>query len=443
MLAVAAALLAACTGGDMPVVTVAEVSSGTVTATVVAPGRIDAGARQDVAAGVSGTVADIAAVDGARVVAGQPVVRLESAQVDLAQQQAAAAVEAAQVPTGIAAPTPGGATRDATRAAVAELDAVVGPQIAAARDAAEAVQDPQARAAALDAVETVSRAYRAARSTLSVTGEALAVQQDELAGAIATALNQALALAAAPQEAQAQAAAAAARAQTGELVLRAPFDGTVQLGQAAASDGLALPAELADLAGGLGAVAGGDGGGTLQEGAPVVAGQVLFTVYDLSTVVAIAQVDEIDITAVAPGQPAVVTADAVRDQPLAGVVERVQVEATRGDTARVAYPVRIRLDDHPALEDLRVGMTAGVEITVDEVAGDRVVPSRALLRRDGREVVLAVRDGRIVEVTVEVLALGQDRAAVQGALSGRDQVVVDGTADLAAGDRVLVGDDGP
>src|SRR5690606_4636178 len=118
---------------------------------------------------------------------------------------------------------------------------------------------------------------------------------DAITATLTTAINQALAVLAAPQQAQAGAAAAAARAGTDDLLLTAPFDGTVQLGDAAASEGAALPAGLDELAGPLaGVVAGaaGSGGGTLRVGAPVTAGQVLFTVFDLSAQVAVADVDE-------------------------------------------------------------------------------------------------------------------------------------------------------
>ncbi|MGH8929306.1 MAG: hypothetical protein ACRDZO_01380, partial [Egibacteraceae bacterium] len=80
------AFLAACMGGERPVVTVEEVRPGEVAETVTAPARVAAAASQAVVAAVPGAVVGIDAPDGAQVQAGQVVVRLSSPQVDAAQQ---------------------------------------------------------------------------------------------------------------------------------------------------------------------------------------------------------------------------------------------------------------------------------------------------------------------------------------------------------------------
>jgi multidrug efflux pump subunit AcrA (membrane-fusion protein) len=89
--ALAALLLAGCFGDDRPMVETEPVTAGAVTQVVSAPARVDAAARQDVAAAVSGTVVALEVADGDTVEAGQVIVRLDSAQVDLAREQAAAA----------------------------------------------------------------------------------------------------------------------------------------------------------------------------------------------------------------------------------------------------------------------------------------------------------------------------------------------------------------
>lgn len=440
MLAALTVMLATvgCVGDDRPEVVTDEVEPGTVTQTVTAPARIDAAVRQDVATVVSGTVAEITAVDGARVVAGQPVVRLESSRVEAAQEQAAAAAQPPPA-TGVAVPQSGAATRAATADALAALAEAIEPELLEARNAAARIGDPLIRADVEEALDDVERAYHAARRSLESVGTALASQQDAITATLTTAINQALAVLAAPQQAQAGAAAAAARAGTDDLLLTAPFDGTVQLGDAAASEGAALPAGLDELAGPLaGVVAGaaGSGGGTLRVGAPVTAGQVLFTVFDLSAQVAVADVDEIDAPLVAYGQPATVTVDAVPGETLTGEVAHIAVAAARTEAGGVGYPVRIALDEASTPQGLRVGMTASVDIVVRTVEADLVVPSRALVRRGADTVVFTVRDGRARAVPVEVLALGEEEAAVAGELADRDRVVVDGFTDLQDGTAV-------
>ncbi|MDQ3538570.1 MAG: biotin/lipoyl-binding protein, partial [Actinomycetota bacterium] len=97
-----AVLLTGCFGDDPPVVEVERVEGGEVTQTVSAPATIEAAANQQVAAGVSGVVVDLAVRDGEKVRKGQTVLRLSSEQVDLAREQARAAETAAAGAGGVA-----------------------------------------------------------------------------------------------------------------------------------------------------------------------------------------------------------------------------------------------------------------------------------------------------------------------------------------------------
>jgi HlyD family secretion protein len=450
-LLLALSLAAGCSGDDRPEVTTERVAPGEVVETVTAPARVDAAARQDVAAAVSGTVVAIEADDGGEVEAGAVVVRLDSSQVALAQQQAAAAQAAAADVAGIAVDGNGAATVARTRQSVAELDASVAPAIAEARANAAAIEDDDQRAVALAAVESVEAAYRTNRAGILAAGEAIASSQDSAAASLSSALDQALRQATAAQRLQADAAAAAAAAQADELSVTAPLTGTIQLGEAAASDGVPLPAgipaELSGLAGQFGGLAGAAGGGTLRIGAPVVAGQTLFTVYDLSRRYVVVDVDEIDAPAIRIGQRARVFVDALVDVELDGIVESIRVEAATTEAGGVGFPVRVRLlqpadpDARGQQDGLRVGMTASAEIITSTLDAELVVPSRALVRRDGGTVVYATAGGRVRLVPVVVEALGEDRAAVrpvddERALAAGDRVVTSGYEGLADGDEV-------
>lgn len=451
--------LAACSGDDRPLVEVGTVERGEVVATVSAPARVDAAARQDVTAAVSGVVVALDATDGGVVTAGQAVVRLESSQVALAQQQAAAAQTAASQVGGIAVDgSSAGPAAAAAQEAVDQLDASSRPAIAQARGRAAELVDPQQRAAAEAAVAAIESSYLNTRAVLLASAQAAAEQRAELTASLTDALNQAVQQATAGQRAQAEAAAALATQQAAGLSVVAPFAGTVSLGDAAATDGGAAAAaalggasapDLAGLAGALPGLAGGEGGGTLRVGAPVTAGQTLFTLYDLSARYVEAQVDEVDAPSVRAGQEADVFIDAFPEVRFTGMVESVAVEAAIGDTGGVGYPTRVRLmglaegeEDAQGrgaaeLLDLsRVGQTASAEIVTETVDSDLVVPSRALVRREEGEAVWVLRDGRaeLVELTVETL--GEDVAAVDGDLREGDEVLVTGYEDLAEGDEV-------
>lgn len=447
-----------CSGADPVPVEVEAVRTGEVVATVTAPARVEPAARQDVTSSVSGVVIALAATEGLQVEAGASIVRLESSSVDLARQQAAAAQQAAAEVGGIDIEGGAHGTIDATSDAVGDLDARSEPAIAEARASARLVADPAQRAAAEAAVAAVESSYLATRASLLAAGQALADAQAQTAESLSDALNTAIDQATAGQRVQADAAAAAAARQAEGLSVVAPFDGTVSLGSAAATDGGAAP-DLAGLASSLGADAsslagtlpglpGGEGGGTLRVGAPVIAGQTLFTLYDLSSLYAEAEVDEVDVGEVVVGQRATVVVDAVPDAVFDGIVESVAVEAASTQSGGVGYPVRVRLlgasqpgglgveTDPAPLAALRVGQTSSVEIVTETTDSDLVVPSRALVQRDGGSSVYVVRDDVAELVAVEVRTLGQDAAAVSGDLEEGDDVVVSGYEDLPDGAAV-------
>lgn len=443
--AVATLTLSACTGDDAPAVEVEPVVSGEVTQTVSAPATVEAAARQDVAAAVSGVVLRIRVQDGQKVRKGEEVMRLTSEQVDLAREQARAAEAAAAGVGSVSVDGNGDATLRATRNAVERLDESTRPRLRAARRRAQRIEDDEQRQAALSAVDAVEASYQSTRAAILQAGTAFATQQDATAESLSQALNQAVSSATAAQRLQAQAAAELAEDQAGNLVVRAPFTGTVQFGEAAASSGAPLPAEVPDefagLAGSLGGLSGSEGGGTMRVGAPVTAGQTLFSVFDLADVYVKAELDEVDAPQVKLGQRATVLVDAVPDVAMEGVVEKIAVAAEPTAAGGVGYPVRIRLigaaeeGQKAPLRTLRVGMTSSAEIETLTKTSDLVVPSRALLRREG-DVVYVVRDDRIAVVEVRVLALGEEQAAVRGDLNADDVVVVSGYEDLDNGDEV-------
>ena len=155
--------------------------------------------------------------------------------------------------------------------------------------------------------------------------------------------------------------------------------------------------------------------------------------YDLSSFHVAASVDEVDAVLVEVGQAVDVLVDAFPERVFDGTVKRVGVGPSASSGGGVVYPVDVQLDAEQGLA-FRVGMTASVEIVVREVESDTVVPSRALLTRESREVVLVARDGHVEEVQIDVEALGEEDAAVDGDLRVGEEVVVAGFEDLADGD---------
>jgi macrolide-specific efflux system membrane fusion protein len=280
---------------------------------------------------------------------------------------------------------------------------------------------------------------------------------EEQAAAQAATATQAQMAAAEVQRAQAGLALETLQERAEALEVTAPADGVVELARGDTGGGGTLDAgslgdDLASLGGQLGlGGAGGDLGGAAEldpsdlgaglpgaagststsdgpiaAGSEVGAGQVLLTIYDLDSFTARAEVDELDIAEVAEGQDVTVLLDAFPGVELAGVVERIAVEPRRGGVGGALYPVEVRVTTLPEEVDLRVGLTASVEVEVRTVDAELVVPSGALLRRGEDEVVYVVREGVADEVSVQVLALGDGVAAIAGDLTVGDTVVTTG-----------------
>lgn len=406
----------------------AEVTSGTVVQTVAAPAVIAPRDRVTVSAPVGGEVAQLFVSPGDVVAAGDPLVRLTSDSVDLQISQAEAAVEAAGALGGAAVGVDLSPLITAVRS---QYEAVI-PDVLAALGTQATLLPEEQRQAALDRIAAAEQQYAATQAELrSAERQARSQAQRATAGQRA---------AAEAQQQQAQLALDAARDLEDGLTLSAPVGGVVEFASAAAAGGAVpgLGAGAGDLSG-LSGLLGGSGtssSGPLSVGVGVSPGQPLVTIFDLTGFHADVRVDEVDAVAVTEGQQATVLVDAFPDAELGGRVAHVAIEPIRGDTGGVVFPVEVSILTIPARVELRVGLTASAEIVTAEVTADTVVPSSALLRRGGQEVVYAVRSGRAAEVAVEVLAIGDDTAAVRGALEVGEQVVTVGVEDVADGDEL-------
>ena len=113
-----------------------------------------------------------------------------------------------------------------------------------------------------------------------------------------------------------------------------------------------------------------------KAGDALTAGADLCTIYDLSYLVMVINVDELQVSDVSVGQSVQVTADAVPDKTYTGTVTRVSMKgSSNGGTT--TYPVTVRIDE---TEGLRPGMNANAEIVIAEAGNALSVPNAAIVR---------------------------------------------------------------
>lgn len=124
-----------------------------------------------------------------------------------------------------------------------------------------------------------------------------------------------------------------------------------------------------------------------------------FRIDDLSRLLVDVQVPEADINRISIGQPVTMTFDAVLDKEYNGTVTEV---GTVGSalTGIVNFDVTIELKD--ADELVRPGMTAAVNIVVNQLEDVLLVPNRAVRLRDGKRVIYLLENGAPTPVPIEI-----------------------------------------
>ncbi|MBI5952548.1 MAG: efflux RND transporter periplasmic adaptor subunit [Chloroflexi bacterium] len=159
-------------------------------------------------------------------------------------------------------------------------------------------------------------------------------------------------------------------------------------------------------------------------GDQVSASTVAFRVDDLSHLMVDVQVSEVDINTVSLGQDATLTFDAVlgRSDHYHGKVVKV---SQAGDTVSgvVSFTVTVELTD--ADESVKPGMTAAVNIIVEEVSDVILIPNRAVRLVNNERVVYLLVDGMPKNVQVKL-----------GSTDGINSVLAEG--DIKEGDPIIL-----
>jgi HlyD family secretion protein len=167
--------------------------------------------------------------------------------------------------------------------------------------------------------------------------------------------------------------------------------------------------------------------GTITQVFPTVgdqvsAGTVGFRIDDLSSLLVDVQVSEVDINSISEGQPAALTFDAILGREYHGKVVQV---GQAGDTVQgvVSFTVTIELTD--ADELVKPGMTAAVNIVVEEVENILLIPNRAVRLVDGNRVVYLLVDGAPVQVKVR-LGASSDTVSeiIEGSIQEGDLIIL-------------------
>lgn len=346
-------------------VAAARAQSGEPVALLNASGYVTPRRRATVAAKVTGRLEQVLVEEGMRVEEGQVLARLDAtdAQVRLASARA---------------------ERDATRAALADLEVNLAN---AERELArterlveEQISTPQALDAARTAVESLRARIGLVREQVRAADARIQVAEQDIENTI----------------------------------IRAPFSGLV----------VSKDAQRGEMVSPVSA-----GGGFTRTG--------IATIVDMSSLEIEVDVNESYIARVRPGQRVTAVLDAYPDWP---IPSRVRTIIPTADRQKATVKVRIAFDklDPRILPDMGVKVSFLDEQTERPAAGGVLVPQDAVREDSGQPVVFVVRDGRLERRAVRLgQAAGADYEIV-GGLRENEQVVVGNLAELRDGQSVRV-----
>ncbi len=166
-------------------------------------------------------------------------------------------------------------------------------------------------------------------------------------------------------------------------------------------------------------------------GDQVSAGTVSFRIDDLSRLVVDVPVAEVDINRVKVGQPATLTFDAISGKTYNGKVTEVSSFGAPSNGV-VNFTVTIELSDADA--EVRPGMTAAVNMTVEQLTNVLLVPNRAVRLQNGKQVVYVMQNGVPTAVQITLGASADTNTQVlSGPVKAGDLVVLNPPTTLTPG----------
>lgn len=134
-------------------------------------------------------------------------------------------------------------------------------------------------------------------------------------------------------------------------------------------------------------------------GDQVGAGATAFRLDDLSSLFVDVEVSEVDINSVSAGQAVLLTFDAILGRNYHGEVVGVAQTGTISQGV-VNFKVTVELTDADSL--VKPGMTAAVNITVNEMQDVLLIPNRAVRLSDGQRVVYLLVNGQPVKTAIRL-----------------------------------------
>ncbi|MCL5105295.1 MAG: efflux RND transporter periplasmic adaptor subunit [Armatimonadetes bacterium] len=431
-------------------VEVVPIRTVTTTETLAATGKVRGERVTDLGLDVAGVVLRIAVRDGDRVSAGALLLSLDRSELDARVQSAQASVDSAVAEFTKASRGPLPSEINQVRAELAHARSVGQAKVAQAEarmrnlKAGTRSQEIAAAQAELQSKKDVlAKAQKDLRRTQQLVDQGALAETNldsaktdvETAGAGVIAQEQRVNLlkagATVDQLAEARAAVAEARADrdTGAMAAREklntllayPRPEDVRAARARVDEARAELRRALDQRDKADLRAPFDGAVAdipVEEGQSVSPGQKLVVLHEISRPIIEVETDEENLSNLAMGQKAVVTADAYPGRLFQARVTDLgsMVNPERGT-------IQIKLRPTESVNWLRPDLTVDVNIITKRSVKRIMLPPDSLTKYGGQSAVFVIRDGRATPVAVTPGAAGADGIVVSGGLKDGDLVI--------------------
>ncbi len=160
----------------------------------------------------------------------------------------------------------------------------------------------------------------------------------------------------------------------------------------------------------------------------------IFVIADFNDFEVEADVNESNIAKIKPGQPAIITLDAVPGNPYKGRLRQIVPTADR-QKATIQAKVTLLHPDGKVYPE----MSAKVTFLREESQPEPVritAPAAGIAERNGRRVAFVLDGDRVLEVPVDIEPTGDGQVLVKSGLSGGETIVLSPPADLSNGGRI-------
>jgi len=434
--AILAVLISGCGGGSADV-TVKRVGPRAIEERVMVAGNLNPTAPSQVMPLVYGSVSQVFVQPGQEVAAGQPLLQLDTSNLEQSLLSAQASLESIQSMASMinGLSNSASAVGESVNALLARVDASVTSMFDFEKSLIPALPE-QYRMIALQAIDSGYQAYQSQRQNMpgvSVggggggysTGAQTAAANKSIENAQKN-LQNATILAPSPGTVI-TASTGGASLESMMATLMSSFSGMMPSGLNLSS--------LTGLTGGLSGM-GMPSGGTLVPGSYVMPGSPIYTIVNLKQMSLTAKVDETDIAKMAAGQKATVNLEAFPGKEFKGTVTQIADTSTTNEAGATAFDMTIQMD--PSDTNLKVGMTGTADVTVASKKAAVVVPVESILDKKKQKYVYIVRDGTAHLTPVTTGLVTETDIEVTSGVKTDDVVVVKGVEQLKDGQSVNI-----